>query len=161
MSQHYYLTQCVFIMCNDRAWISRSTHNSFYFIWHYITNATFAILEQNIPPKVWWITYSWWLSVTLMSIYLEYNPCCDFKLGSRLKWVMHFGGAVLLRRHVSWSPAVPNCPLNYCEICSGAYVYVMITNWFQLHLNATIQLPSGPSVSVFGVCVCEEERVIE
>lgn len=89
-----------------------------------------------------------------MSIYLEYNPCCDFKLGARLKWVIHFGLAVLLRRHVLWSLAVPNCTLNYCEICSGAYVYVMITNWFQLYLNATIQPPSGPSVIVFGVCVC-------
>lgn len=38
---------------------------------------------------------------------------------------------------------------QHCEICSGAYVYVMITNWFQLLLNAAIQLPSGPSVSVF------------
>lgn len=36
----------------------------------------------------------------------------------------------------------------------GAYVYVMITNWFQLLSNAAIQLPSGPSVNVFGVCMC-------
>lgn len=44
---------------------------------------------------------------------------------------------------------------SYCEICSEAYLYVMTTNWFQLFLNAAIQLPSGPSVSlcVF-VCMC-------
>ena len=42
----------------------------------------------------------------------------------------------------------PKRVFNFCEICSGAYVYVMTTNWFRLMLNAAIQLPSGPSVSV-------------
>lgn len=99
-------------------------------------------------------------SMTSMSIHLDHNPCCDFKIRSRLKWAINFGLAVRLRRRVLWLLAVPNWTLNYCEICSAAYVYVMITNWFQLLLNAAIQLPSGPSVSV-SVCMCVWERDIE
>lgn len=51
------------------------------------------------------------------------------------------------------------CIFCYCEICSAAYIYVMTTNWFRLLLNAAIQLPSGPSVSVY-LCVRDNKREI-
>lgn len=54
--------------------------------------------------------------------------------------------ALMLCRHAFWLLTVYSAIVRFVQ---GAYEYVMTTNWFRLSLNAAIQLPSGPSVSVY------------
>lgn len=52
-------------------------------------------------------------SMSILSIHLDYNPCCDFKLRSRLQWVMMcFGLALALCRDALWLLAVPKMYLQ-------------------------------------------------
>lgn len=80
--------------------------------------------QRNSQVAILFLIISDGFSCPSSSVNWDYNPGPEFKL------------------------VVPSNE-NYCKGSSEDYVHVVGTNGFQLLLKAPIQLPSGPSVTVF------------
>lgn len=87
-------------------------------------------MQRNSQIAVLFVIISDGFSCPSSRVNWNYNPGPEFKLGLGVKQV---------------TPGNE----NYCKASSEDYVHVVGTNGFQLLLKAPIQLPSGPSVTVF------------